>query len=57
MSAYFDYYNPPPSRDVQADLDRLRDHFDRLIAEHDRAEARRAALEAEAVERFSEGRA
>ena len=31
MLAYFEYHNPPPSRDTQADLDRIQDHFARLV--------------------------
>jgi hypothetical protein len=34
---YFDYQNPPPSRDTQADLDRIPDHFAKLAALHERA--------------------
>jgi hypothetical protein len=30
MSAYFDYQNPPLSRDTQADLTRVQDHFEQL---------------------------
>lgn len=36
MSLYFDQQNPPPSRDVQADLDRIPEHFARLAEMRDR---------------------
>lgn len=35
MTTYFDYQNPPPSRDTQADLDRIPDHFARLAQDYD----------------------
>lgn len=45
MSDYFDYQNPPPSRDTQADLDRLQDHFARLAAIEDRHAAQHTSAQ------------
>lgn len=50
MRTYFEYHNPPPSRDTQADFDRIPDHFARLVnfldrPADDRAERMRAAAD------------
>jgi len=39
MTDYFAFHNPPPSRDVQADIDRIPDHFARIAAIEDRRAA------------------
>jgi hypothetical protein len=50
MNLYFDPQNPPPSRDTQADLDRIPNHFAAVVAAFDRERALEAEERATAVE-------